>query len=241
MLLIVGLFASVGCASGGKPFEPPPNQDQPDAPPNDPPDPPTPPVDAPMVDPPADAPNPPGPCTPQVIEKLTNPSLDLTPNGMGWTEVAIPNVPGGPYPIISADGAIQSAPNAAWFGGFAGEDATPAVGTLTDQLYQDVTFPADATTFIVSGMFLVGTTELPFPIVFDTFSLDVTETNGTVIQNVVRLDNTTDASTYTSFSVTITANLANRTVRLRGTSTNDTSNHTNFFLDSLSFKATHCP
>jgi hypothetical protein len=191
-----------------------------------------------MVDPP-DAP--PGPCTPQVFEKLANPAMDLAPMGSGWTEVPLPNVPGGPFPIITNEGPTASAPNAAWMGGIPGEQATPPVTALTDQLYQDVTFPADATTFVVSGMYAVGTTEFPFPIVFDTFSLDVVETDGTLIQNILELDNTTEADAFTAFTVTVAANLANRTVRLRATSTNDESSYTNFFLDSLSFKATHCP
>jgi hypothetical protein len=242
MLLIVGL---VGCASGGRPFEPPGDQPGPDAPksPDDPPDPPVPPIDAPEA--PTDStvlpPDGSGPCTPVSTERLANPALDLAPVGTGWSEVPLQNVPGGPYAIISADGPTSSAPNGAWLGGFPGEQAVPAASTLTDQLFQDVTFPADATTFVVSGMFLVGTNEFPFGIVFDTFSLAVTETNGSPIETVLQLDNTDDGDSYAGFSKTLTSNLAGRTVRLRATSTNDSTDHTNFFLDSLSFKATFCP
>ena len=201
-----------------------------------------------MVNPPPDTmtppdgpPPPPDACVAAVTEKLANPSLDLTPNGTGWTEVLIQNLAGGPYPIITADGlAPISAPNKAWMGGAAGFDANPAVATVTDQLFQDVTFPADATAFVVSGVFAVGGIEDTTQ-VFDTFTLDVIETNGAQIENVLVLDNMTPAAAFAAFSKSLTSNLAGRTVRLRATSTNDVLNHTNFFLDSLSFKATQCP
>jgi len=186
------------------------------------------------------------PCTPQVIEHLVNPALDLTPNGMGWVEYRDPNLqdePGGPFAIISANPTgvtPSSAPNKAWLGGAAGGDVTPTVASLTDSLYQDVTFPAGANTFVVSFYYLVGTNESGST-VYDTFTLDVIQTNGTVIENVTTLSNATNAPSFTLFTKTLTTNLAGQTVRLRATSTNDDVFNTNFFLDSLSFKATHCP
>lgn len=240
----VALVFVASCASGGTPFTPPvpaDDDDQPDAPPTPdaheevfpdaPPDAMVLPPDAPPID----------ACVPQQQEKLANPALDLAPNGTGWVEVPIQNLPGGPYPIITADGlAAVSAPNKAWLGGAAGEDASPVAATLTDQLYQDITFPADATNFIVSGMFASGGIE-DTDAIYDTFTLDITETNGTPIENVMVADNRVLMGTFTAFSKTLTSNLAGRTVRLRATSTNDIINHTNFFLDTLSFKATFCP
>jgi hypothetical protein len=90
-------------------------------------------------------------------------------------------------------------------------------------------------------MFSVGTTEFDFGIPFDTFTLDITETNGTQIENVIQLDNTDDTTAFTPFNKTLSSNLAGRTVRIRATSTNDSTAHTNFFIDSLSFNATFCP
>jgi hypothetical protein len=78
-------------------------------------------------------------------------------------------------------------------------------------------------------------------VVFDTFTLDVLETNGTLIENVMTLNNTQPSATYLTFSKSLTSNLAGKTVRLRATSTNDITLHTNFFLDNLSFQATFCP
>jgi hypothetical protein len=243
----------VACASGGRPFEAPEPDppldakldstteiplDSPTAqPPDAMPDSSTP--DSTVI--PPDTSSTPDACVAIASEKLANPALDLTPNGTGWTEVLIPNLEGGPYPIITADGlAPITAPNKAWMGGAAGFDADPIVASVTDQLFQDVAFPADATTFVVTGMFAVGGIE-DTDQVFDTFTLDITETDGTQIENVLVLDNMTPAAAFAPFSKTLSANLAGRTVRFRATTTNDTINHTNFFLDSLSFKATFCP
>lgn len=238
----------IGCAAGGRPFEQEPASDA--KPPSDSPVSPDPMPDS-MATPdstvlPPDAsitpdspPPPPDACVATVQETLVNPALDLAPDGTGWTQILIQGLPGGPYPIITADGlAATSAPNKAWMGGASGSDAGQS--SVTDQLFQDITFPADATTFVVSGMFAVGGVEVT-TVEFDRFTLDITETNGTVIENVLVLNNMTPAAAFAPFSKTLTSNLANRTVRLRATSTNDITDHTNFFLDSFSFKATFCP
>ena len=250
MRLVLGVpLLLLGCAAGGRPLE----QEQPDsstqavdAKPEIPPQDMVLPADAPpdttpdsavvLPDTPPDTT--PDACVAQVTETLANPALDLAPAGVGWTEVPIQNLPGGPYPIISSDGVVSSAPFAAWLGGAAAEDA--GASTITDQLYQDVTFPADATTFVVGGMSAVGGSEST-TVVFDTFTLDVLETNGTLIENVMTLNNTQPSAAYVTFSKSLTSNLAGRTVRLRATSTNDITLHTHFFLDNLSFKATFCP
>jgi len=184
---------------------------------------------------------PPDACVPQQFEKLANPVFDLAPTGTGWTEVTIQGLSGGPYPIITADGlTAQSAPNKAWLGGAAGQDVTPAAASVTDQLYQDVAIPVGTTQVTISGYYAVGTTEtLASP--FDTFSLDVVQPNGTPIENVLALNNTMAVGTFTAFSKTLTANVAGQAIRLRATSTNDGTLHSNFFLDTLSLKATHCP
>jgi len=193
-----------------------------------------------------DGPLPPDACVPMAIEKLANPVFDLTPNGMGWVDGRDPAtnlLSGGPFPIISANPTgvtPHSAPNKAWFGGASGSDVTPAKASLTDTLHQDFAIPAGATNVVVSGYYLVGTNDVTTS-VFDTFTIDLVQTNGTLIENVLTLSNMTNASTFTAFSKAITANVAGQTIRLRALSINDDILHTNFFLDSLSVKATHCP
>jgi hypothetical protein len=182
---------------------------------------------------------PPDACVPVAVERLANPVFDLTPDGVNWTAVRNPAL----YPIISANPtglAAISAPNKAWLGGAAGNDL--GMSSVTDSLHQDITFPANATTFVITGYILIGGIEVTGT-VYDTFSFDVIQTNGTPIENILVLNNTmnTGASTLAPFSKTLTANLAGQTVRLRATSTNDIINHTSFFMDSLSFKSTQCP
>ncbi len=251
--LLLGVMFGAGCASGGNPTIDPDaatvdgtiRQDasetfvdarmvdaRPDAPP--------PPDAAPVI---ADAaPLPPDACVPASFEKLVNPVFDLTPTGVGWTQQPIQNIAGGPYPVITADGlTAHSAPNKAWLGGFAGEDATPAAASVTDQLFQDVVIPATTNQIVITGSYVVGTTEAAGTTVYDTFRLDVVQTNGTPIETVLSLNNTMPVGTFTAFTRTLTANVAGQTIRLRATSTNDVTKHTNFFLDTLSLKARHCP
>ncbi|MBA3501626.1 MAG: hypothetical protein H0T65_14775 [Deltaproteobacteria bacterium] len=201
--------------------------------------------DSTTVVPPDAPPPPPDACVPVAAERLVNPVFDLTPNGMGWVDARVPAtnmLSGGPYPIITANGiAPHSAPNKAWFGGAAGNEVTPTKPTLVDTLHQDVAVPAGATNVVVSGFYLVGTTEPAGTTAFDTFNVDLVQTNGTVIENVLTLSNLSAVGTFTAFSKNITANVAGQTVRLRGTSINDNLYRTNFFVDSLSFKSTQCP
>jgi hypothetical protein len=185
-------------------------------------------------------PPPPDACVPVAVERLANPVFDLAPDGVNW--IAVRNA--ALIPIISPNPTglpAISAPNKAWFGGAAGQSL--GMNSVTDSLHQDITFPANATTFVITGYFLIGGIE-ETGTVYDTFSMDVIQTNGTPIENVMTLNNTQRNAAITTlqpFSKTLTANLAGQTVRLRATSTNDIINHTNFFIDSLSFKSTQCP
>jgi hypothetical protein len=187
--------------------------------------------DAPPITPPADAP----PCQVMTRQLLLNPVFDLTPIGVSWTQQNIDNA----YPIITADGLTpQSAPYKAWMGGLAGVDK--GVTSVTDQLYQDVTIPANTTMLRLTGYYVVGTTETTTTSVYDTAQIGLVQTNGTPIETALSLNNLTTASTWTALDKTFTTNLSGQTVRLRATSTNDITNHSNFFFDSLALTATYC-
>jgi len=189
------------------------------------------PVDAaPMIDAPPDA------CVPITTELLQNPVFDLSPAGTLWQQVPIDAT----YPPITSDGfTAQTAPYKAWMGGFTGEDEGTA--SVTDVIYQDVVVPANTTQLVLTGYYVVGTTETGTT-VYDTGAVDLLQTNGTPIENVMSLNNvTTTAAAWQTFSHTFTHNVSGQTVRFRITSTNDITNVTNFFFDTLSLKATHCP
>lgn len=173
-------------------------------------------------------------CTVMTMQLLQNPALDLDANGTGWVQQNIDNA----YPIITADGlAPQSAPYKAWMGGFAGEDK--GVASVTDVLYQDVTVPAGTTQLRLTGYYVVGTTETAAS-AFDTAQVGLTETNGTPIETALSLSNLSAVSAWTPIDKTFTTNQSGKTVRLRFTSTNDSTLHSNFFFDTLALTATYC-
>ncbi|HEX5064113.1 MAG TPA: hypothetical protein VFV99_32275 [Kofleriaceae bacterium] len=205
-----------------------------------------PPVDAQPIDAfvPPDAPPPPPDasvqmpdayqCTVMTRQLLTNPVLDLTPVGTGWTLVNIDNA----YPVVTDQGlAAHTAPYKAWMGGF----EAPLGQSVTDQLYQDVTVPMGTTQLTLTGYYVVGTQETTTTSVYDSGQLGLTQTNGTPIQTVLSLSNlTTTGATWTAINFTFPQNLSGQTVRLRMTSTNDDSFVTNFFFDSFALTATYC-
>jgi hypothetical protein len=175
-------------------------------------------------------------CVPITSELLANPAFDLTPMGTLWTAQPIDSA----YPIITADNGIaaQSAPYKAWMGGWAGTDKSTT--SLTDLLYQDVAVPAHTTQLVLTGYYAVATGETGTT-VFDTGNLDLIQTNGTPIEAVLALTNATSAASFTALSHTFSTDVSGQTVRLRFTTTNDITNATSFYFDTMSLKATHCP
>lgn len=176
-------------------------------------------------------------CVPITTQLLLNPALDLTPMGASWQQTPIDAA----YPLITdQDGpAEHSAPYKAWLGGFV---APTAGGTVTDVLWQDVMIPAGTTQLTLSYQYIVGTQEdATATTAFDTASVAITQTNGTVIANVNSFSNLTPVAAWTAINFTVPQNLAGQTIRLRLTSSNDDSFTSNFFFDSFALTATHCP
>jgi hypothetical protein len=168
---------------------------------------------------------------------LVNPVFDVDASGTGWTQQNIDNA----YPIITSNGQLppQSAPYRAWLGGFAGTDK--GVTSVTDQLYQDVMIPANTTMLKLTGYYVIGSTETTAATVYDRGEIALVQTNGTPIEVAASFTNlTTTGATWTALNKTFTGNLSGQTVRLRMTSTNDVTNHSNFFFDSLALTATYC-
>jgi hypothetical protein len=173
-------------------------------------------------------------CVPLTTELLANPVFDVTP--VAWTQQPIDPL----YPDITGDGfTAQSAPYKVWLGGFTGQQK--GVLSVTDVVYQNVVVPAGTTQLVLTGYYAGGTAETSTTTAYDTAALGLTQTNGTPIESVLALSNLSHVATWTAFSHTFTANVAGQTVRLRMTSTNDYTNLTNFFFDTFSLKATHCP
>jgi hypothetical protein len=175
-------------------------------------------------------------CIPQITELLANPVFDLTPQGMGWQQTAIDPT----YPPITSDGVTaQTMPYKVWLGGFV---ATNIGSYATDIVYQDVVVPANTTKLELTGFYIVGTQETTTTSAYDTGNFDLLQTNGTPIEGILALSNlSVTGSAWVPVDHVFASGVAGQTVRLRMTSSNDFSNVTNFFLDTLSLKATHCP
>jgi hypothetical protein len=207
------------------------------------------PIDAPPP-PPIDAAPPPDACIPQTTQLLANPSFDLDANGTGWTQQPIQNTvcgmnrtPCGPFALIS-NVIPQSAPYDAFLGGLTADGVQPPQNFVTDQLYQDVTVPAGTTQLVLSGEYIVVSAEDPSdPTIYDTADLALLRTDGSPIEDVLSVNNVTAAAmtTYAVFSYTFATDVSGKAVRVRFTSSNDPINNTNFFFDTLSLEATHCP
>ncbi|NVB82161.1 MAG: hypothetical protein HOV81_27515 [Kofleriaceae bacterium] len=173
-------------------------------------------------------------CTPMARQLLVNPVFDLDANGTGWTQQLID--PAGP--LITGDGIPEhSAPYEVWLGGLIGLDY--GVQTVTDVIYQDVAIPAGTTQLVLTGQYAVGTDESG-GLVYDTASVELIQTNGTPIESVIALNNTTTTANWVPLSKTFTSNVAGQTVRLRMTSTNDDIYATSFFFDTFALTATVC-
>ena len=174
-------------------------------------------------------------CAQQVTQLLKNATFDQAPLSTQWSQTRID-----PYePLVVDDPTIgvpaHTPPARAWLGGI---EAGLSI-EVTDALVQNVTIPTTTTALTLTGMYDVRTSEAPTTIAYDTAALVITELDGTPIVTVLSASNLTPKTTWTMFGHAFTQNLAGKTVRVRITSTNDFSDPTSFFFDSLALTATH--
>jgi hypothetical protein len=179
-------------------------------------------IDAPMVD---------AACVPMTTELLKNPAFDLSPRAVDWSEISDSGLD-----LITDDSgtpAPDTAPYRAWLGG---------VDDDTDDLYQNVTIPANTTKLELTGVYSVGSSETGTTI-YDKLELALYQTNGTtVVEDAIKLSNVSvTAVAWTPLDHVFSANLSGQTLQIRFHATNDVSNETSFFFDTMSLKATHCP
>jgi len=167
-------------------------------------------------------------CT--TTQLLKNGAFDDTPLGTGWTETPVESQ----FPIITTSTFLvppQSGTAIAWMGDFTSGN---------DSMYEAFTVPANTTSLVLSGYYAVGTDELA-DIAFDTATVAFTQTDGTVLETVLNLDNTSATTDWTVINYTVNQDLSGQTVRLHFASSNDSSNVTDFYFDTLALNATHCP
>lgn len=159
---------------------------------------------------------------------LVNGNFDASPLGTGWVET-----PADPtLPLITPDGTVvHTPPNKAWLGG---------LESAFDFLTQDVVVPPSTSVLVLTGYYQVRTNELFNFLAYDTASVELTTTNGAVIQSVLKVDNRDSSTSWQQISFAFTTPHAGETVRVRLSSLNDSSNVTSFFFDSMALTATVC-
>lgn len=223
-------LAAVACATaeppgsgGGPDARPRPDARTPDAAVTDGP-PPTDarPIDARLVDATVDAGT---TCTTMTLQRLANPAFDAAPLGVGWTEIRIDPLAA----LVTNEGAVQSAPNSAWMGGFELGD---------DELRQDVVIPVGTTQLVMRGYYGVATDEIFGP--FDGSEVALTTPGNGLLETVIVLDDTDATGSWMPFQKIFAGNYAGQTVRVRIRSSNDGSLATSFFYDTLALDATVC-
>jgi len=202
-------------------------------------------VDAAMVDaPPVDAPppvdampdarpdaRPDAMCTTQTVQLLANPRLDDSPQGTGWQQ--FPTDP--TYPLITSDDGIveDTAPYKIWLAG---------INDADDVLYQDVAVPAGTTSLQLTGKYAVATNET-ISGTYDFAYVEVQSTAGSTLETLLTLNDDTVATTWTPMTLPLTGSYAGQTIRIYFHATNDFSDETSFYFDTLGLDAqvTVCP
>jgi subtilisin family serine protease len=115
----------------------------------------------------------------------------------------------------------------AWLGGY---------GTVSvDNLYQDVTIPANACSATFSFRIKITTAEITKTAANDTMSVNVANTSGTVLSKLATYSNLNKSTGYVLKSFNLLA-YKGQTIRLQFRSVENSSRATSFFVDNVSLK-----
>jgi hypothetical protein len=101
--------------------------------------------------------------------------------------------------------------------------------------------PAGTTMLVVRGQYEVRTGETGGTI-YDTGNVELLNSSGGLLQGVLSLSNAAPTTVWTPFQLTFSSPHPGQVVRLRFRSSNDFSNETSFYFDSIALEATvTCP
>ena len=176
-----------------------------------------------------------GPCTDAWIPLLTNAGFEG--GATGWTETS-----GGGYDIIVTASSVglpaQAGSYMAWLGGYA---------NALDGLRQAVTIPADALELRLSGWICIASQEAAGADPLDVADVGLTDGAGSVVDHFgsalfwVNGDATgTTSCTWTAFMGAGESVHAGQSLGFGLAATNNATNATNFFFDSLLLEARVC-
>jgi hypothetical protein len=171
-------------------------------------------------------------CTPSTTQILLNPNLDASPLGTGWTQV--PYDPG--FPPITND----PPPGLPWHTGSAGIWLS-GFDSATDSAAQALVIPAGTNRLVLRFYYAVGTEETGTT-VYDTASVALVSSSGSVLEPVITFSNATPAAGWALFTYMFTNPRPGESVRLRFSSSSDISNPSSFVFDTISLEASvACP
>jgi hypothetical protein len=165
-------------------------------------------------------------CTDTVVQLLSNPDYDL---GLrGWVEVSA-------FRIITEAAALPTSPHsgdyAVWLGG--------ALSSV-DALYQEIVVPPGAEGLRLRGFRLTATAETSRTTNFDTLRVAITDTAGRPLETLLLWGNLDANADWELFRADAVGSYANQRIRLHLESRTDSSNNTNFFIDTLALETTVC-
>ena len=164
-------------------------------------------------------------CTPVLAELLVN--GDFESNMTGWHEIQFDSE------LISSQ-VPQAGTYGAWLGSYA--------QTATDELYQDIAVPAGTTSLVLTGYSLVYTKEATTTNAYDRAYVSLATTTETTLETALTVTNLGATAAYVPFTHSFAvAAVAGASARFKLNSSSNASNYTNFFFDTFSLKATHCP
>lgn len=176
-------------------------------------------------------------CVPATVQLLANNAFDLAPVGTMWNQDLLIDPT---YPLITGDDGVveDTAPYKAWLGGFTDIDF-PA----DDAMYQDIAIPASTTALTLTYKYQVATSETGST-AYDGAWIDLNNTADTLLAEVKALDNTMPTTSWIAMTYAVPAGVitqvAGGTLRLRISSSNDVSNATSFYVDTMSLTADVC-
>lgn len=168
-----------------------------------------------------------GTCNSTPSDLLANGNFDGAPAGTGWTQMPI--VPADP--IVTTDPGVATPQSPTMYAFLAGYPQA-----ASDSIYQDVAVPANATSLQLTGFYAIKTNELGGT--YDTSKVEIVTTTGTVIETLQSYSNTNKGWTALDKTITNLAAMKGQTVRLRFTSTSDSTYATGFGYDTLKLLVT---
>jgi hypothetical protein len=137
--------------------------------------------------------------------------------------------------VITPDSALmtvksQTPSYLAWLGGY---------NNAQDDLSQQVTIPAGASSITLTFYYLIQTMESS-PGIFDTMQVYTDDPASGKYTAVATFNDNMPTSVWTRFSISLPLSLAGQTVVIGFQATTDNTKYTNFFVDSVSLDVVAC-